>query len=470
MIELEAITKIYATRRGDQIALADITLHIEAGEFVAICGHSGSGKSTMLGILGGLCRPTSGAIRVDGVAIQGLNAQQLADFRGQRVGFVFQFPSLLHNLRAIDNVALPALIRGDLDYAAAYDAARRGLAEVGLAERWDAYPAELSGGQQRRVSIARALINNPPILLADEPTSDLDVEQEQEIFALLLSLQKTRGSSLILVTHNLALCERARRVVHLQKGRIAREVKPTSLVDQHRGPAAKPFTAVRTTGVPEPVALASAEAAPLGSGLGRFLLDFTGWVVAAAIGIGLVNYGAKLWQRRDLATREEARKAVEELALQKLRADIENVITQADGNYRISIYVQNQGTVDPIYVMGPALRAFVQVDGAWQAVPVEAVDCREGEVRRIDDKTVCSFILRADLKKFDELLKGYMHVRITNTMIVAEKAEPGGDLFDRTDDYYFYLLPAKVADDEVRQANRWKAGSIVPRWIPMPAH
>jgi putative ABC transport system ATP-binding protein/macrolide transport system ATP-binding/permease protein/lipoprotein-releasing system ATP-binding protein len=219
-----------------------------------------------------------------------------------------------------------------------------------------------------------------------------------------------------------------------------------------------------------PVTSSPVEATPLGSGLGQFMLDFAGWIVAASVGVGLVNYGAGLWQHRELASREEMRRTIEEVALQKLRADVEDVVPEADGSFRLSIYVQNQGPGTPIYVMGPALRAFVQVGGAWQAVPLTAVDRDANEVRRIEDKVVFAFILRADLRQFDELLKGYMHVRITNSMIIAAKGQPGDDLFERTDDYYFYLRSPHYSDDEVRQANHWKAGGIVPRWIPMPAH
>ncbi len=468
MIETQGLTKLYPTPRGEQIALSDVSLQIRAGEFVAIRGHSGSGKSTLMGILGGLCRPTRGLVQIDGSHLGTMNPQQLADFRGQRIGFIFQFPSLLHNLRAIDNVALPALIRGDVDYTAAYDSARRGLTEVGLGDRWDAYPAELSGGQQRRVSIARALINRPGLLLADEPTSDLDVEQEREIFSILLQLQKERGSTLILVTHNPDLAQQADRVVHLGQGRILGVESGTTSGERRveRVPAPLPTPVIPT----EPAATSAAQPAPLGAGLGRFALEFAGWALAGLAGIVLVNYLTATWQRKELVSKEVVRRAVEEVALQKLRADVENVVVENDSTYRVSIYLQNSDSDNAIYVMGPSLRAFVQIDGAWQAVPVTAIGQREGMVNKIENKSKFDFMLHTDFKKFDELLSGYMHVRITNSMIVADSPTPGSNLFDRTDDYYFYLRPNGISEDKIRQANKWKAGGLVPRWIPMPAH
>jgi putative ABC transport system ATP-binding protein/macrolide transport system ATP-binding/permease protein/lipoprotein-releasing system ATP-binding protein len=468
MIDVQDLGKIYTTVRGPQVALQDVSLQIETGEFVAICGHSGSGKSTLLALLGGLCQSTSGTISVDGVHLDQLTPQQRADFRGQQIGFVFQFPSLLHNLRAIDNVALPALIRGDLDYATAYANARHELAEVGLAERWDSYPAELSGGQQRRVSIARALINRPPILLADEPTSDLDAEQEREIFTLLLALQKARASTLILVTHNPALSRQADRIIHLRQGRVIQEETGSRATE----PASPPVTQARD----DRMALLPEQSSPapapeiMGSGLSRFVVEFTGWILAAVVGIALVNYVTARWQRQELVAREETRRTVEVLALQKLRADVENVVAEKDARYRISIYLQNSDPEQPLYVMGPSIRAFVQIDGSWQAVPVTAIAQREGTVNKIADKQLFDFVIHADFKKFDELLHGYMHVRLTNSMIVADKASPGSDLFDRTDDYYFYLRPEGISETQIRQANKWREGSLVPRWIPMPAH
>jgi macrolide transport system ATP-binding/permease protein len=468
MIEAQGLTKLYPTPRGEQIALAEVSLSIQAGEFVAIRGHSGSGKSTLLGILGGLCKPTRGTVQIDGLDLGNLSPRQLADFRGRKIGFIFQFPSLLHNLRAIDNVALPALIRGDFDYAAAYDSARRGLAEVGLGKRWDAYPAELSGGQQRRVSIARALINRPALLLADEPTSDLDVEQERETFSLLLQLQKERGSTLILVTHNPDLARQAERVIHLGRGRIVGEASGTPADERRMERASAPLNSPVIAAGPD--SLAAIQTAPMGTGLGRFALDFAGWALAGLAGIVLANYLTAAWQRKELVAKSEIRRAVEEAALQKLRADVENVVAEKGNSFRVSVYLQNSDPESALYVMGPSLRAFVQVDGAWQAAGISALAQREGMVNKIDNKRLFEFTLHADFKKFDELLHGYMHVRITNSMVVADNPAPGSNLFDRTDDYYFYLRPNGISEDTIRQANHWKAGGLVPRWIPMPAH
>jgi ABC-type lipoprotein export system ATPase subunit len=219
MLSCGNVGKSYTTERGKIDAVRAIDLAVPRGQFAAIVGRSGSGKSSLLAMIGGLSRPTRGAVRIDDTDIWALPDDGLAQFRNRSIGFVFQFASLLPTLRVIDNVALPALLarRGARE---TYQAAAELLGELGLADYVDAYPAEISAGEQRRAVIARALINAPSLVLADEPTSDLDEPTETEIMDRFRELNRNRGVTLIMVTHNLRLAEQADRVLHIADGRL----------------------------------------------------------------------------------------------------------------------------------------------------------------------------------------------------------------------------------------------------------
>jgi ABC-type lipoprotein export system ATPase subunit len=220
MLSCGNVGKTYATERGPVVAVRGIDLDIARGEFAAIVGRSGSGKSSLMAMIGGLSRPSDGTVRIDDVDIWSLADDDLTEFRSRRIGFVFQFASLLPTLRIIDNVALPALLGRRTDADAAYGRAADLLARLGLAAQLDAYPAELSSGQQRRAAIARALINEPSLLLADEPTSDLDEQTEAEIMAEFRDLNREAQMTFIMVTHNLRLAEQADRVLHIADGAL----------------------------------------------------------------------------------------------------------------------------------------------------------------------------------------------------------------------------------------------------------
>jgi ABC-type lipoprotein export system ATPase subunit len=220
MLNCRGVGRTYQTDRGPVDAVRRIDLEAPDGRFVAVIGRSGSGKSTLMAMIGGLSRPTVGSILIDGVDIWALDDDAMARFRNQRIGYVFQFASLLPTLRAIDNVALPALLDRRHGHAEAYDRAAQLLADVELGTHLDAYPSEMSAGEQRRAVIARALINDPILLLADEPTSDLDEQTEREIMTLFLRVNRDRGTTLVLVTHNLALASEAEQVVQIADGAI----------------------------------------------------------------------------------------------------------------------------------------------------------------------------------------------------------------------------------------------------------
>jgi putative ABC transport system ATP-binding protein len=197
--------------------LKQISLKIARGESVALLGPSGSGKSTLLMAMAGLERPDSGSVRIEDVALEDMSEDQLARFRGQKIGIVFQSFHLIPTMTALENVAVPLELAG-LDDAFARAAAE--LSAVGLKERLTHYPAELSGGEQQRVALARALAPNPSLLIADEPTGNLDEETGRGVIELMFALRRERGTTLVLVTHDQALAERCDRTIKLRSGRV----------------------------------------------------------------------------------------------------------------------------------------------------------------------------------------------------------------------------------------------------------
>jgi ABC-type lipoprotein export system ATPase subunit len=215
------LAKTDAAERGEIEAVRGIDFEMLAGEFTSVVGRSGSGKSSFLAMIGGLSRPTRGSVRIVDTDIWGLSDDRLAEFRNRRIGFVYQFASLLPTLRIIDNVALAARLDPTQDAVAARRRAREWLDQFGLSEYLDAYPSEISSGEQRRAVVARALMNDPALLLADEPTSDLDEVTEGEIVELFRQLNRERNLTLLMVTHNLRLAEQTDRVIHISDGRLA---------------------------------------------------------------------------------------------------------------------------------------------------------------------------------------------------------------------------------------------------------
>ncbi len=218
LIRLENVTRVYTMGARTLYALREVSLTIHAGEFVAIVGPSGSGKSTMLNLIGGIDKPDDGNVWVENVQVDAMSENALAKWRGRTIGMVFQFFQLLPTLTAIENVMLPMELRNlfaDQRRARALFALER----VGLKERATQLPSELSGGEQQRVAIARALVNDPPILLADEPTGNLDSETGLRVVQLLSEL-RAAGKTIVLVTHEEALAQAASRIVRMRDGHI----------------------------------------------------------------------------------------------------------------------------------------------------------------------------------------------------------------------------------------------------------
>lgn len=219
MIELKNVSKSYFTDVLETVALNDISLHIKAGEFVSIMGPSGCGKSTLLNMIGLLDLPTKGSIKINGVQLQEHRENELASFRNEHLGFIFQSFHLISDLSVIDNVELPLLYRG-VRAAERKRLSEEALAQVGLSNRKDHFPNQLSGGQRQRVAIARAIVGKPTIVMADEPTGNLDSVLGNEVMQLLLDLNEKQKVTIVMVTHDESMAKKTHRILRLYDGNL----------------------------------------------------------------------------------------------------------------------------------------------------------------------------------------------------------------------------------------------------------
>jgi len=217
MIQLKSIEKVYRTDTVETLALHNINLHIAEGEFLSIMGPSGCGKSTLLNIMGLLDAPTKGEVKIDEHKTEGLNDKQLAHFRNKKLGFIFQSYHLINDLKVLDNVELPLLYR-NMSAKERRQLASEALEKVSLANRMKHFPTQLSGGQKQRVAIARAIVGRPEIILADEPTGNLDSNMGNEIMDILLQLNETEGTTIVMVTHDENMAKKTHRIVRLFDG------------------------------------------------------------------------------------------------------------------------------------------------------------------------------------------------------------------------------------------------------------
>jgi len=219
MIQLENITKVYPMGKRELTVLKGINLNIQKGELVAVMGPSGSGKSTLLNLMGCLDKPTAGSYLLEDREVSRLNDSELAQIRGQKIGFIFQTFNLLSRLTALANVELGMTYAGGVDRKKALEA----LAKVGLSERVNHRPIELSGGEQQRVAIARAIVKSPSLFLADEPTGQLDSHSGEEVISILTSLHAEHGVTLVLVTHDMNIAKHCQRIIQLKDGEVIGE-------------------------------------------------------------------------------------------------------------------------------------------------------------------------------------------------------------------------------------------------------
>ena len=460
------LSRVYAARRGSVNAVDRVSLEIGSTEFVAVCGRSGSGKSTLLALLGALAQPNEGSLELEGTDLLKLSRQKLSRLRAKRIGFLLQTNSLLPGLTALDNAALPGILAGDSPDQS-YDRARHWLSRLGMEGRWDAFPQELSGGQQRRVALARALQHSPALLLLDEPTSNLDPGAEEEILHLLRELRDERKVAIFAVTHGDNLASLADRVLQMSAGKLTEGVVPQAPAKrpEHQAVLAPVFEAAPTGLVPS-----APTAAPESDWRGPLSFFFALLVLGSALVFGFDRVVA--WaQGRHLWAREEKKRMTEEIAFRHLRADIESVRAKNQGRVEVELFLQNYDPTRNFFVLGPSVRAFFQTEGRWQPIPLEHESGSAETIREVlPTKTVVPLAFILLPSKYDELIRGYFHIRFTGTMVVSETRDARGDLFERQDDYYIYLKDPRLTDDQVRQRNEWKPGSVVPPWMAMPSH
>jgi len=470
IIEARHASLTYHTRRGPITAVESVSLAIAPGECVAILGRSGSGKSTLLALLGGLCAPTAGEVCFAGRPWRSRTQRETSGVRASDIGLLLQDGALLPGLRALDNVLLPAALAGKPRGSLATRAEEL-LELVGLADRWDAYPAELSGGQQRRVALARALAAEPAVILADEPTGDLDALAAAEITAMLARVRADRSPAIVLVTHDPALAAIADRRLWMERGRCT---EVTDAATPPLPPAAV-FPVLRElTGAavfePPPADLAPLRPAISAGSLARSWLPFVGGLAVAAAVVALVDGLIAGKQEVVVQTARAQRRLAEEMAMQDLRADIDDVVVAADGTATVTAFLQNFRPEHPLHVLGPALEVGIQRDGRWETVSSE-LEKPPTTIRTIgSDKTLVPLTFSVPEGTYDELLRGYLHVRIGAALVVSDRPDGTGDLFERLDAYYIYLRDPRRTENEIRRANGWGDKATVPLWIAMPSH
>ena len=469
VLETRDVALAYATHRGTISAVAEVSMQVAPGECVAICGRSGSGKSTLLALLGGLCAPTSGTVLFSGRPWTSLGAVEIQAARAEQIGFLLQESVLLPGLRAIDNVMLPQLIAGR-DHESAFAEAQEMLARVGLAERWDAYPAELSGGQQRRVALARTLATEPRVILADEPTNDLDAYAEQEIIRILAEIKAAGTTAIVVVTHDPAVATIADRRLWMEQGAL---VDAPELPAFDRQPIGLPTRAgsAATAFEPAPADLVPQVATPVTMDWWRMLVPFAVGLSVAAAALGGIDWFVARRQRQAVNTIRQQRRLAEEMALQDLRADIDDVVANVDGSFTAALFLDNVRSDRNLYVLGPATAMAVQRDGRWESLPTTSSPETMKKIREVGaERVFIPVTFSVPEGRYDELLRGYLHVRISATMVVSDRNDGTGDLFERADAYYVYLRDPQLTEDKIRAANGWAPKATVPRWIAMPAH
>ena len=470
IIEARCATRTYESHRGKIHAVNEVNLSIANDECIAILGRSGSGKSTLLALLSGLCEPTSGEVFFAGRSWAMFNPAETNLLRSGSIGLMLQDGGLLPGLRSLDNVLLPSVLAGQ-NHKQATVRAEELLALVGLRDRWDAYPSELSGGQRRRVALARALSAEPAVLFADEPTGDLDGHAAKEVVNIIDRLRNERTTAIVVVTHDPAIAAIADRRLLIEAGRCRDADEENTLpitpsvplppVTQQNQPAA--FEA-------SPPALLPSQPGMDGSIFFRTWLPLLFGVVICGAGVALVDGLVALKQEEIVRTEKVKRRLAEEMAMQDLRVDVDDVVTEENQRTTVTVYLQNYRPERLLHVLGPALDVAIQREGRWDNVSIDTGEA-EGRIRAVSgEKTFIPILFTVPDGAYDELLFGYLHVRIGAAMVVSDRADGTGDLFERLDAYYIYLRDPRRTVDDVRRANGWGEKATVPLWISMPSH
>lgn len=361
-------------------------------------------------------------------------------------------------------MALPAMVSGALSEKAAYARARVLLEQVGLAERIDSYPGELSGGEQRRVAIARALINSPQVLLADEPTADLDEDTEVEILKLLLEIRQAHNLTMILVTHNREIAALADRVLTMKSGvaEISDAILKTDraevkIVSHERVDSIYAISAQQV----------ASEQVRLGAGFERFVGRFVLILLPLLSVIYVANLAVASYQQSVINAQLDRKQALEDLAMEDLKAGVKDIL-MTDGGYELDLFLRNSKSDKPMFVMTPVVRVFVQQGNSWLETALDSVDKPTAAVAQISSERVFRYRLKPNVPGYAQLIPYYMHVRITNDLLVSPSSLPKDDLIERNDSYYVYLKPHNISDEVI--AKKLKFAGAPPVYMPMPPH
>ena len=435
-------------RRYDTVGVLDASINVAACESVAVLGRSGSGKSTLVAMLAGLCRPQSGTVTLhidQPCDLWSLTTAERCRLRRGPIGFVSQFTSLLPAFTTLENLMLPAQLAGkdrQLDLQAM---ALDGLKAVGLEHRRDTLASQLSGGEQRRAIVARGLMARPRLLLADEPTSNLDEASEEDVFRCIQQLCTSAGTALVMVTHNQELAKRCDRMLILDQG-VLREP----------GSACVPAPA-RATKHPDGVHKDVADPQ-------RRRLLLGGFTVAMAL-TGVTGLATRaLEQRKEVA--HQAGNQIQRLAFSGLSAELTSVERMGSTGYRGTIAVENLDALQSLYLLPLDVQIYVQQGNRWNPFAATWSDASRGVVQ-LRQPEVLQFELRELPSQFTELVPGYLHVRVDVTYAIADGPDPEQNPVERRDSFFVYLLPLRPDAEKLAQNN---FPEDPPLFIPMPPH
>ncbi|MEY4430819.1 MAG: hypothetical protein RLZZ533_755 [Cyanobacteriota bacterium] len=446
ILRADGLRKLYGSA-----GVVEASVGICPGEAVAVLGRSGSGKSTLMAMLAGLCRPQRGSVQLlvpQPRELWSLSTAERCRLRRGPIGFISQFTSLLPSLSTLENVLLPALLAGRSRDGALLAEAERWLAAVQLDHRQQVPAALLSGGEQRRAIVARALLTNPAVLLADEPTSNLDGESETELFALLQDLCRRAGTALLMVTHSDALAQHCDRMLCLEAG---------VLQEAGSSVASAPLTPLPPPGDAD----GDADAVPDPS---RRRLLAGGAAAGLALVAGAGAWGQ--WWRGQRGRALQHRDQLQRLAFSGLSAELTALERLGPSGYRGTIAVDNLDRLQALYLLPLDVQLYVQQGSRWN--PYAAAWSEDSRSVLAVEQPASLHVDLLDLPdRFTELVPGYMHVRLDVTYAISDRPDPDAVPVERRDSFFVYLLP--LNPDPERIAQNAFPGEV-PLFIPMPPH
>ena len=430
------------------VGVLDADIRIQSGESVAVLGRSGSGKSTLMAMLAGLCRPQSGTVMMQldqPCDLWSLTTAERCRLRRGPIGFVSQFTSLLPTLTTLENVMLPVQFAGGCCQAELHAMALQGLKSVGLEHRCDILAAQLSGGEQRRAIVARGLIVRPRLLLADEPTSNLDHASEDEVFRCLQECCTSAGTALLMVTHNQALAKRCDRMLVLEHGVLQ-----------------EPSTVKSPSPTLAAVTVHDLHLDAINPQRRRFLFGGLTFVMALT---GAAGVATRAIEHRQEVTRQ-SNDQLQRLAFSGLSAELTTLERTGSAGYRGTIAVENLDALQSLYLLPLDVQLYVQQGNRWNPFAAAWSEGSRAVVQLRNPETL-QFELRDLPSNFTELVPGYLHVRVDVTYAIADRPDPEQSPIERRDSFFVYLLP--INPDVEKLATNEFPGEP-PLFIPMPPH